>query len=223
MQHFGVSHHWDNQIIEVAPQKYRPNTLTVESDWSSASYWYSLAGLSGASVTLNGLHDNSLQGDRAIADIMSNLGVDSSFSNQKVVLKATAPKVKLLEADFSQCPDLAQTVLSYCAIQGISCKLTGLESLRIKETDRIMALQKELAKVNAKLTEHEGVWELTPGEPPTTITRFESYEDHRMAMALAPLAIKLPVVIDDPKVVRKSYPGYWTDLLKLGIQIDAIA
>ena len=223
MEHFGVGHKWEEQTIVVAPQNYSPNELTIESDWSSASYWYSMVGLSGGTVTLNGLFDQSLQGDRKIADIMAKLGVTSKFSQEGVTISAIKPQTNNLEADFSDCPDLAQTVLSYCAAQGITCKLTGLESLRIKETDRILALQQELAKIGAKLLEHQGVWELIPGSLPQQQVSFHSYEDHRMAMALAPLAFKFPVMIEDPKVVRKSYPGYWSDLQKLGITISAIA
>ncbi len=223
MEHFGVEHQWEEQTIVVAPQSYRSNSLTIESDWSSASYWYSMVGLSGGTVTLNGLFDQSLQGDRKIADIMAKLGVTSKFTGQGVTISAVDPQSNNLEEDFSDCPDLAQTVLSYCAAQGIACKLTGLESLRIKETDRILALQQELGKIGARLLEHQGVWELIPGNLPQQQVNFHSYEDHRMAMALAPLAFKFPVLIEDPKVVRKSYPGYWSDLQKLGISISAIA
>jgi 3-phosphoshikimate 1-carboxyvinyltransferase len=126
---------------------------------------------------------------------------------------------KTLEWDFSSCPDLGPTVMATCAALGVSCYATGLESLRIKETDRIAALQNELAKIGANLLEESGRWTLHPGNDldGTEFVTFDSYDDHRMAMALAPLALKLPVTINDPKVVRKSYPGFWEDLAEVGI------
>lgn len=220
MNRFGVSHSWKDQVITILPQSYQPVSIAVESDWSAASYWYSIVALAESTeITLLGLEDRSLQGDRQIVDIMEKLGVSSRFHASGVTLTKMHTESKTLEWDFSSCPDLGPTVMATCAALGVSCYATGLESLRIKETDRIAALQNELAKIGANLLEESGRWTLHPGNDldGTEFVTFDSYDDHRMAMALAPLALKLPVTINDPKVVRKSYPGFWEDLAEVGI------
>ena len=220
MKHFGASHSWADNLITIPCQQYQAATLKVEADWSAASYWYSLVALSKTGrITLTGLDQNSFQGDRQIADIMEKLGVHTEFLSQGLTITKGALATDRLSWDFSSCPDLGQTVMATCAALGVQLNAAGLESLRIKETDRIAAMQKELAKVGATLEEHSGQWILHPApslDSSTPVT-FESYEDHRMAMALAPLALKLPVIIEDPDVVQKSYPGFWHDLALAGI------
>lgn len=225
MGELGIRHEWSGSSIYVAPQPYRPGTLTIEPDWSGASYWYSIAALCDeADLKLPYLKKQSLQGDRAIASIMTGFGVETHFSEEGIRLtrkKNTAPESEL---DFIHCPDLAQTVISCCTALGRNAVFTGLESLKIKETDRIAALRNELGKFGARLTENAqgNRWELdtsgvhSPAKPPLIHT----YHDHRMAMALAPLAIRLgPVEIADRDVVAKSYPGFWNDLKKTGFEL----
>ncbi len=220
MKMFGIKYNWHDKLIAIKPQEYQAIDYTIESDWSGASYWYSFVALAEtAEIKLLGLRKNSLQGDIAIVDIMGKLGVKSTFDEAGVLLQKIEA-AKAIDIDFSDCPDLAQTVAVICAANNIQCKMTGLESLRIKETDRIAALQNELAKFNAQLAEvHEGEWLVTSGDfssPKNPIT-FATYDDHRMAMALAPLAMKYDVTIEAPSVVQKSYPRYWENLEQVGL------
>ena len=221
MAHFGIEHNQVPNRIEIAPQAYQSGTYTIESDWSAASYWYSLVSLSEqARIKLLGLRADSLQGDMAIVRMMNSLGVMSSFEADGVVLQKT-PHQEAVQFDFTDCPDLAQTIAVVCAAKGVKCQMIGLESLRIKETDRIKALKKELKKFGVKLKEpSEGVWELT-GKFTTRDEPVEihTYEDHRMAMAFAPLCTLQPIIIRQPAVVNKSYPGYWQHLQSAGIEI----
>lgn len=224
MEHFGVKAQWNGNIIHVPHQNFNLQPYTIESDWSGASYWFSMVALAEkAKLTLKGLRKDSLQGDIKIVEIMQGLGVQAEFVDDGVVLTKTE-KSKEISVDFTHCPDLAQTVAVACALTGTICIMTGLESLRIKETDRIFALQQELAKIGARLIEAPtGTWKLNPAaksEVTQQPVRFATYEDHRMAMALAPLATKMDVVIEDPEVVNKSYPSFWDDLKRAGIKIQ---
>jgi 3-phosphoshikimate 1-carboxyvinyltransferase len=224
MEQFGIRiERRGENIFHIGHQQYKPIHFKVESDWSGASYWYSFIALcQKGSLHLEGLKKDSLQGDRAIAEIMSRLGVKSTFNEKGVLLEKSAHENEI-SLDFAGCPDLAQTVAVACAAKGISCRMTGLESLRIKETDRIFALQNELAKIGARLDEESpGVWSLIPGNldklPGSPIT-IKTYEDHRMAMAFAPLATMTDLIIKDPNVVQKSYPGFWDDMRKAGFSV----
>jgi 3-phosphoshikimate 1-carboxyvinyltransferase len=222
MKKFGIDHEWvEDSIISIMPQKYQSGSYSIESDWSGASYWYSLVALANeGSVKLLGLRDDSFQGDRVIANIMDSLGVSSQFEADGVILTKKAA-ASSLTIDFRDCPDLAQTVLVVATIKNVPLRMTGLESLRIKETDRIAAMQAELAKIGGRLEEHEGVWTLKSEVLVwPSYTEFETYEDHRMAMAFAPLAMIKPVVIADPAVVNKSYPDYWNHLTQIGVKIS---
>ena len=222
MSRFGVNHEWNGDLISIESQAYQSSTYTVESDWSAASYWYSMVSLSQqGSVKLLGLRANSLQGDMAIVRIMNSLGVMSSFEEDGVLLQKI-PHQNEVELDFSDCPDLAQTVAVICAAKGVHCKMTGLESLRIKETDRIKALKKELKKFGVRFKEiEEGLWEIS-GEFKKTDApvEIETYEDHRMAMAFAPLCTLQKIIIKDPSVINKSYPRYWGHLETVGVVIE---
>lgn len=211
MRLFGIDANWTNNTIEIKSQTYGSYDYVVESDWSGASYWFSFVALADeAKVKLLGLRQKSLQGDIAIVRIMNELGVMSTFEEDGVVLEKIAHR-KSIEIDFSDCPDLAQTVAVVCGVKKIECRFTGLESLRIKETDRIKALKKELKKFNIKLKEiEEGVWEVkSKFEPNQTPVSIRTYEDHRMAMAFAPLCTQQEITIEDPSVVNKSYPSFW--------------
>lgn len=219
MQKFGISYEWQGDIISIAPQAYQPGAYTIESDWSGASYWYSLVALADqAEIKLLGLRKDSLQGDIAIVDIMAQVGVKSVFDEEGVLLTKTAHRSQVTY-DFSDCPDLAQTVAVACAAKGITCTMTGLESLRIKETDRIAALQQELNKIGAELKEKNGTWTLVPAQDTQSVSDLQiaTYEDHRMAMAFAPLVGQVDLVVEDPDVVVKSYPGFWQDLFQVGV------
>lgn len=210
MRQFGVAYTWEENVIRVRSQKYHSTTFAVESDWSGASYWFSLlACAESGSLFLKGLKKDSLQGDSKIVEIMDHLGVKSEFVEGGIQL--TKQEVKGLKSwDFTHCPDLAQTVAVTCAILGQKVDFSGLESLRIKETDRIYALQQELAKFNAQLVEGENeVFTLIPSVEIPYEVQIHTYDDHRMAMAFMPLMTKTNVIIEDPEVVNKSYPSFW--------------
>jgi 3-phosphoshikimate 1-carboxyvinyltransferase len=218
MKHFGVSSDFKDNKVIVAPQKYIPAPFTVESDWSGASYWFAFAALAEkAEIYLPKLYLESLQGDSVIVKIMEQLGVHASMENS--LLKLTKKEsAKELHWDFTHCPDLGQTVAVVCAAKGIKGHFTGLESLRIKETDRIAALQNELQKIGANLVEEDPAhWTLIPSVALPAKAFFNTYKDHRMAMAFAPLATLMNVEIERSEVVRKSYPNFWNDLKEFGL------
>jgi 3-phosphoshikimate 1-carboxyvinyltransferase len=221
MEAFGVkvSADWDAKKLSVEAQKYQPTSYQIESDWSGASYWYSIVALAeneDVEIELLGLKENSLQGDSVIVNIMSELGVKSTFTPDGVLLQKTMANPSF-EWDFTDCPDLAQTVAVVLVAKKIKGIFTGLESLKIKETDRVLALQNELAKIGGTLEEVEAKtrYEVNSGGSWTKTPTFETYDDHRMAMAFAPLAMILDVIIEEPGVVAKSYPSYWEDLGKI--------
>lgn len=219
MAHFGISYtaDWEKQQITVPHQEYVATTFAVESDWSGASYWYSLVALAeDAEIELLGLKKESLQGDSAIVAIMEPLGVKTTYTDRGVRLTKTE-SVQELVWDFSGCPDLVQTVAVCCGAKGVKLDMTGIESLKIKETDRVAALQNELLKIGAELkeieTNHRYVVEKRgKGDEVPVI---DTYDDHRMAMAFAPVGINRKIIIKEPEVVVKSYPGFWKDLEKV--------
>ncbi|MFT6215092.1 MAG: 3-phosphoshikimate 1-carboxyvinyltransferase [Roseivirga sp.] len=214
MRLFGVEANWTNKTIEVQPQPYKEYPYVVESDWSGASYWYSFVALADeAQIKLKGLRQKSLQGDIAIVHMMNQLGVMSTFEADGVLLQKI-PHSAEVSFDFSDCPDLAQTVAVVCGAKNIKCRMTGLESLRIKETNRVKALKTELKKFNIKFKEvAEEVFEVISSfVPSTTPVEIETYEDHRMAMAFAPLSTLQEIIIINPEVVNKSYPSFWKDV-----------
>lgn len=223
MVHFGAKASWSGNQMMVEPGPYQPNEYTIESDWSGASYWYSFCAMNpGSSIQLIGLRENSFQGDQAIASIMEKMGVHTVYQPNGVQLSHKRDQEKSIFLDFKDCPDLAQTVLVVAACRGISLTMTGLESLRIKETDRIAAMQNELHKLNGKLEETGAKWTFTPGILPEEINAIETYEDHRMAMAFAPVACLRELTIEEPEVVKKSYPAFWDDMEKSGFKLEHI-
>lgn len=221
MKHFGVVCELKKDKVIVRPQNYKPAPFTVESDWSAASYWFAFAALAEqAEILLPRLSLTSLQGDSEIVKIMEPLGVSASMENGllKLTKKATQQEIRW---DFTHCPDLAQTVAVVCAAKGIKGHFTGLESLRIKETDRIAALQNELQKIGGNLIELDKAhWTLEPSQNLPRQAFFNTYKDHRMAMAFAPLATLTDVEIEDRAVVRKSYPNFWNDIQSFGFQVQ---
>lgn len=213
----------DNKII-IKASKFHASRFSVESDWSGASYWFSIVALAQqAEILLTGLKPHSLQGDIKIMEIMEALGVKSKFI-PKGLLLTKKDCVKRFSYDFSNCPDLAQTVAVVCAALGIDAEFTGLESLKIKETDRIAALQNELHKIGASLNEIDGnKWIVVPSSGIEKISdsiSIETYDDHRMAMAFAPLATLMDIEIQHPSVVDKSYPGFWKDMEKADFELE---
>lgn len=219
----GIRHDWDESTISIAQQEFKPSIITVEPDWSAASYWYAIAALSDeAELFLPGLNAYSLQGDSRITEIMANFGITSQFKDGGVYLQKEAKKLERKIFDFKDCPDLAQTVIVCCAALGHDATFTGLETLKIKETDRIKALQTELQKIGVNLIEKNLTCRLDCSglHFPEKIS-ISTYEDHRMAMAFAPLALKIKQLeIEEPRVVEKSYPHFWDDLSSLGFLVN---
>ena len=224
MSDFGAKVKWINDHqLKVEPHPYCPTAYTIENDWSAASYWYEICALSDdAIIQLPGLFPNSPQGDSIVAELFSVLGVESRIEKQVLTLHKTAKKANRLEYNFINQPDLAQTFVVTCALLNIPFHFNGLQSLKIKETDRITALIKEMKKLGYVLTETNGCslsWNgerCTPDANPCVTT----YDDHRMAMAFAPACfIYKNLQVNDPDVVNKSYPQYWQHLINAGFHI----
>ncbi len=212
----------NENLIDVSPGGITKVNYAVEPDWSAASYWFSFCSLSEqGKFYLPGNFSKSFQGDQVITEIGNQLGIKSERSAEGLALTKTS-NLNEVEWDFTDCPDLAQTVAPLCAFKGITGIFTGLESLRIKETDRIAALQQELAKSGATLEEESsGAWKLTPASRKSDyLFEVQTYHDHRMAMGFAPLATNLDVAIEDRNVVNKSYPRFWTDLQSVGFELE---
>ncbi len=231
MEYFGVKHSWEDNRIHIPQQSYQPRDFLVEADWSAASYWYAMAAFSDeCDLTLHGLFAKSVQGDSVLTEMMKGLGVTSEFRGNSVRLqKSVEPVMPLFEWDFLPCPDLAQTLAIVCVGLGVHGLFSGLETLRIKETDRILALQNELAKMRAMMTKLPSRFSKTSnkefymieGEAVLGNTPvFDTYEDHRMAMSFAPLALLGEIKIEEPDVVKKSYPAFWEDLKQVGFEIS---
>jgi 3-phosphoshikimate 1-carboxyvinyltransferase len=215
----------ENKII-VKPQSAIQNLkFTIESDWSSASYWYSIVAFSdlGFQVTLSSYKENSLQGDSALVEIYKNFGVETIFNDKNITLhKVENLKPATLNLELNTCPDIAQTIAVTCFGLGISCQLTGLQTLKIKETDRLEALKTELTKLGATISVTNNSLTLEQSENIKPNIRISTYQDHRMAMAFAPLAVKVPIIIEDAEVVSKSYPAFWEDVKQIGFTIEKI-
>lgn len=224
MKYFGIESTWEGNSITIAHQEYKPRDYTVEADWSGASYWYQMALLANsAGVTLHGLFSNSAQGDAAIAAMFKRVGVSTQYENGKVIISKGQVECNYFEADFINTPDMVQTFVVGLCLKGIPFRINGAQTLRIKETDRIFALQKEMAKFGFTIQEPEpGVltWDGKKGTAGDKIT-IETYDDHRMALAFAPAALYYPgLVINNAEVVTKSYPQYWEQLRELGLVLQ---
>lgn len=224
MKDFGAEATWvSDNCIHVSPKPYQSVPFKVESDWSAASYWYQMVALShGSEVELTGLFKDSYQGDSRGAKVFARLGVQTEFTGKGVKLTKSCELPERLEEDFIDIPDLAQTFVVTCALLNIPFRFTGLQSLKIKETDRIAALIAELKKLGYILREENDSVLMWLGErcEPEAIPMIQTYEDHRMAMAFAPAVLRNPYIqIVEPQVVSKSYPDYWKDLEKAGFKI----
>lgn len=220
LKKIGIKGHFNNKLINILPlTSISDQTLEVESDWSSASYYYSLVALSNeAKINLSNYHKDSLQGDAALAEIYNAFGVSTTFGQHNITLKKhSKEKVKHLELDLSNTPDIAQTIAITCFGLGISCELKGLHTLKIKETDRLAALKKELEKLGAIVSITQDSLELKRAKHINNHVSIDTYNDHRMAMAFTPLALKTTIYINNAEVVSKSYPSFWQDMNKVGI------
>lgn len=236
MAYFGVRSSWEGQTIVVPAQAYQPREFTVEADWSAASYYYGLAALAAsADLQIDGLFDDSVQGDAIVAELYQRFGVTTTFNDTGLRIEKPADAVSppLFEQDFVECPDIAQTLMATCAGLGVNALYSGLQTLFIKETDRVAAMKTELGKLGVSLYKipahmsgagpgqqyfgQDGKADFTAGTP-----AFATYHDHRMAMAMAPLALHHPIRIEDPEVVGKSYPDFYADFVKLGFLVEEV-
>ena len=219
LQSVGIDATFSDQSIRVLPQQnIDAKTLTVESDWSSASYHFSMVALAqSADVSLSSYIPASLQGDSVLVDIYAQLGVTAKFDGHKLQLTKSENLQSHIALDLINAPDLAQTIAVTCYGLGISCDLSGLHTLKIKETDRLVALQNELTKLGAsiRITKDSLFLEARKDDIVSDVA-IDTYHDHRMAMAFAPLGLNVPIGINDAKVVTKSYPSFWDDLDSLG-------
>ena len=221
MEDFGVKVIFENKTINIAPQKYKSVDFRVEADWSAASYWYELLAIAGeGKIFLKGLYKNSLQGDSEVARIFEYLGVTTKYVDGGVELLPNGNYVNHFEYDFIGQPDLAQTLAVTCCMCGVSFLFKGVQSLKIKETNRIAALIAELKKLGFVLyepAEGELAWN---GEKQNSEEKIsiKTYSDHRMAMAFAPISLKIPLEIENPEVVSKSYPKFWEDFFQLKVE-----
>ena len=230
MREFNVQYTWEEDLISISPQSYAGKDYVVEADWSAASYYFSLVSLvPGSKVYLQGLKEESIQGDSEIVSMMSTLGVDASWENGQWKLEHNEERTENYEFNFILQPDLAQTIAVCLAGHGINGLFTGLQTLKVKETDRIAALQHELQKVQVflsklpskfskKTTDEMYLQEGKASSEETPI--FATYRDHRMAMSFACLASMMDVEIEKAMVVSKSYPGFYEDLKSLGIEVE---
>jgi len=224
LNQIGIETSFEGQTIQVKPhQNSKQQDLVVESDWSSASYFYSIIALSdiGSEIRLSSYKKQSLQGDAVLADIYEHFGVSTTFDENSIILKKVAKsKKELLQLDLNKAPDIAQTIAVTCFGLGVSCDLDGLHTLKIKETDRLEALKNELTKLGAIISVTNDSLYLEGSSKIISNVSIETYNDHRMAMAFAPLAILMPINILDANVVTKSYRNFWEDLQQIGFQLN---
>lgn len=223
LNELGVKTEFKGNQIKVYPSKtVLEKILTVESDWSAASYFYSIAALSeiGSEIKLSSYKQNSLQGDSVLSEIYKVFGVETLFEENSILLKkSTVLKYETLNLELSNAPDIAQTIAVTCFGLGLGCHLTGLHTLPIKETDRLAAMKTELEKVGAEIEITDESLTLKQGGQMISDVAIDTYNDHRMAMAFAPLALKISLKMNDAEVVSKSYPDFWKDMEIIGIGI----
>ena len=223
LSEIGVQNSFEGNLIQVSyTESIADTTVTVESDWSSASYFYSIAALAplGTEIILSSYKQKSLQGDSILQDLYSSFGVETEATDQSIILiKSGEPVNRAFQYNLVNAPDLAQTIAVTCFGLGIPCDLNGLHTLKIKETDRLEALKTELSKLGAEIHVTEDRLVLQSSSVINKNISIDTYNDHRMAMAFAPLALKTSIFINDAEVVSKSYPDYWKDLQSLGFVI----
>ncbi len=225
MRHWGVECDFDGNVIKVPCATYKAVAFDVEADWSAASYWYEISALSAGCIALKGLYEKSSQGDSSLMKYFEELGVDSQFEDGELSLMPSPEQRSHIEFDLSEQPDIAQTIAVTCCMLRIPFRLSGLATLKIKETDRLEALKTELAKLSFDLRVEQDSVLIWDGDqhPVFEMPCIDTYEDHRMAMAFAPAALYLPgLVINNVEVVAKSYPQYWEHLSQAGFTfVDA--
>ena len=226
LNQIGITTSFEGQIIQVNTlEEANKHTIKVESDWSSASYFYSIAALSSVSseIRLSSYKKESLQGDAILAEIYKSFGVETVYETNSIVLRKTKEHNKEhLTIDLNKAPDIAQTIAVTCYGLGVSCELLGLHTLKIKETDRLEALHSELTKLGANISVTPTSLYLNSSSEIVADVSVETYNDHRMAMAFAPLGMKIPLEILDADVVTKSYRNFWKDLQKIGFQLNKV-
>ena len=225
LEQFGIETNFSKNTIIVKPQKsINDCSIVIESDWSSASYYFSMVALSeiGTQITLTSYKKDSLQGDSCLVDIYKKFGVETTYETQTITLK----KVFGLQADteieleLSNAPDIAQTIAVTCFGLGLACSLTGLHTLKIKETDRLIALKTEIEKLGGAVQITDNSLQLAASRNIKGDVSIDTYNDHRMAMAFAPLALKTNINVNDANVVSKSYPTFWEDLKSIGMKVS---
>lgn len=234
LNNIGVETSFEENIIKVNPlvtlSAVEGQNITIESDWSSASYWFSIVALSeiGTKITLSSYKKNSLQGDSVLVEIYKNFGVETVFNDDNSItiskinynIKRQSRSFGTLFLNLQSSPDIAQTIAVTCFGLGIGCHLTGLHTLKIKETDRLEALKNELTKLGVTISVTDDSLTLEPSEKINENCVIKTYQDHRMAMAFAPLALRVPIIIENAEVVSKSYPTFWDDLKSIGFTIQ---
>ncbi len=222
MKHFGVSTLWKENTIEIPHQEYIPQPYKAEPDWSAAAFWYSVVALSkDAEITLNGLQKNSQQGDSVLPELMKQFGVETEFLNSGIKLRQSSivNRQSSIKIDFTNFPDLAQSLTVIAAALDLQIQFSGIENLKLKETDRIAALQTELKKFGKEFVK-QGDYYTLKGQFKKSEQTIETYNDHRMVMAFAPLALVCEKInIQNPETVKKSYPGFWEDLGKCDLMV----
>ena len=219
----GIRTSFESNKIKVFPYEgHNSKTLIVESDWSSASYFYSIVSLSsvGTKINISSYKENSLQGDAILSEIYNNLGVSSKFNNSVLTIEKVSDDLpKSLDLDLSNTPDIAQTLAVSCLGLQINCNLTGLHTLKIKETDRLLALKNEIKKLGTNIEISNNSLGINSPKPLLKNVEIKTYNDHRMAMSFAPLMLRTDIYINNANVVSKSYPNFWNDLEKLGLNL----
>jgi 3-phosphoshikimate 1-carboxyvinyltransferase len=223
LERLGIKTSFEGKIIAIPFQTtIEKQSQVVESDWSSASYWFSTLSLAEeGEIHFSNYREDSLQGDAVLRKIYRQLGVDSHFEGNTLILKKKTNFVlpEKIELDLVEAPDIAQTIAVSCYGLGVACNLTGLHTLKIKETDRLLALEKELSKLGAIITVDDKSLQLAATQNFQSNQSIDTYHDHRMAMAFAPLGLKIPLCINDAGVVSKSYPSFWEDIKSTGFQV----
>ena len=219
----GIQTSFENNVITVSPQSSIKNSnFIIESDWSSASYYYSIVALSplNTEITLSNYKENSMQGDAVLKEIYENFGVETTHRASGIRIKKIKYTVQSLRLDLNSTPDIAQTLVVTCFALGVACYLSGLHTLKIKETDRLEALKTELTRLGALVITSDSTIKLGASTRIHANKKIKTYQDHRMAMAFAPLALKTQIEIQNAEVVSKSYPSFWNDLKNIGFQIS---
>ncbi len=224
LDQIGIANSFEGNVIKIGQKaSVKDSTLVVESDWSSASYFYSIVALSeiGTEINLSAYKEDSLQGDSVLAKIYGHFGVETTFTENEISLKKVlVNESQAANFDLSNAPDIAQTIAVTSFGLGAGCNLTGLHTLKIKETDRLAALHTELTKLGCDISVTDKSLTINPTGKINSGISIDTYNDHRMAMAFAPLALKTKILINDADVVSKSYPDFWKDLKRLHFEIN---